>query len=176
MKAGNPFRTFALPLAFVCCAVFAQAKTDYTLNGDQVHFRVPPEWTAIMEKSDGDPQAVIFQVPDATAQGTEETASVTIKTRMLKDGVDFNGFVQDEFERSKGQAGYENDTSNKDATIHRYFVVRSKTRYLVRDHYQQNGTVAVQLRCQRPLLDATPKDWSDRFDASCASVIASMKR
>ena len=67
--------------ALFSSALFAQAKTDYALNGDQVRFRVPPDWTAIMEKADGDPQAVIFQVPDPTAQGTEDTASVTIKTR-----------------------------------------------------------------------------------------------
>ena len=54
----------ALTLAFASSLAFAQAKTDYTLNGGSVHFHVPGDWTAIMEKSDGDPQAVIFQVPD----------------------------------------------------------------------------------------------------------------
>jgi len=169
-------KSLALPLALVSCVAFAQAKTDYALNGDQVHFRVPPEWTAIMEKADGDPQAVIFQVPDPSAQGTEDTASVTIKTRSLKAAADFAGFVQDEFERSKGQGGYENDASNKDSSVHRYYVVRNKTRYLVRDAYQLNGNVAIEVRCQRPLIDATPKTWSDAFDASCASVVASLKK
>lgn len=156
--------------------VFAQAKTDYSLNAGQVNFHVPPEWTAIMEKADGDPQAVIFQVPDPVAQGSEDTASVTVKTRSLKASADFQGFVTDEFERSKGQAGYEADSANKDSTVHRYFVTRGKTRYLVRDSYQLSGNVAIEVRCQRPLLDATPKDWSDRFDASCASVVASLKK
>jgi hypothetical protein len=174
--SATRFIATALPLALVASLAFAQAKTDYALNGDQVKFKVPPDWTAIMEKADGDPQAVIFTVPDASAQGSEDTASVTVKTRVLKDGVDFNSFVQDEFERSKGQSGYEADTSNKDSSIHRYFVQRNKTRYLVRDHYQQNGTVAVEVRCQRPLIDGTPADWSAKFDAGCANVIASMKR
>ena len=157
-------------------ALFAQAKTDYALNGDQVRFRVPPEWTAIMEKADGDPQAVIFQVPDPTAQGTEDTASVTIKTRSLKASADFNTFVQDEFERSKGQSGYENDSTNKDSSVHRYFVERSKTRYLVRDSYLLTSNIAIEVRCQRPLLEGTPQAWNDTFDANCASVFASLKR
>jgi hypothetical protein len=168
-------KALALPLAIVACAAFAQAKTDYTLNDGQIHFHVPPDWTAIMEKSDGDPQAVIFQVPDASAQGSEDTASVTVKTRSLKSGDQFNGFVQDAFERAKGQAGYENDSSNKEPSTHRYFVNRGKTRYLVRDNYELKGNVAIEVRCQRPLLDATPKDWTDHFDAACAAVFASLK-
>ena len=169
-------KALALPLAIVSCALFAQAKTDYELNAGQVRFHVPPDWTAIMEKSDGDPQAVIFQVPDAAAQGSEDTASVTVKTRSLKASADFSGFVTEEFERAKGQAGYETDSANKDSSAHRYYVMRNKTRYLVRDTYQLTGNVAVEVRCQRPLIDATPKDWSDRFDAACASVVASLKR
>lgn len=169
-------KILALPLAIISLAAFAQAKTDYALNAGQVHFRVPPEWTAIMEKADGDPQAVIFQVPDASAQGSEDTASVTVKTRSLKASADFTGFVTDEFERSKGQAGYENDSANKDSSAHRYFVTRNKTRYLVHDNYELAGNVAVLVRCQRPLLEGTPKDWSDSFDASCASVVASLKK
>jgi hypothetical protein len=168
-------KALALPFALVSLAAFAQAKTDYALNAGAVHFRVPPDWSAIMEKADGDPQAVIFQVPDPSAQGTEDTASVTVKTRSLKASGDFQGFVTDEFERSKGQAGYETDSATKDSSSHNYFVTRSKTRYHMHDTYQLNGNVAVLVRCQRPILDATPREWRDRFDASCASVIASMK-
>jgi hypothetical protein len=169
-------KALALLLALASPLVFAQAKTDYTLNEGQVHFHVPPDWTAIMEKSDGDPQAVVFQVPDPATQGSEDTASVTIKTRSLKASADFQGFVTDEFERAKGQAGYETDSSNKDSSVHRYFVTRSKTRYLVRDAYQLNGNVAIEVRCQRPLLDGTPPEWNDRFDANCAAVVASLKK
>lgn len=168
-------KRLSLLLAFVSAIAFAQAKTRYELNAGQVHFTVPPDWTAIMEKSDGDPQAVIFQVPDPAVSGTEDTASVTVKTRSLKAAADFAGFVQDSFERSKGQSGYENDSSNKDSSLHRYFVMRGKTRYLVADHYLLTGNVGVELRCQRPLLEATPQSWTDGFDGACARVFASLK-
>ena len=65
-------KTLALPLAIACCAALAQAKTDYELNAGQVHFHVPGDWTAIMEKADGDPQAVIFQVPEHRLTGRPE--------------------------------------------------------------------------------------------------------
>jgi len=39
-----------------------------------------------------------------------------------------------------------------------------------------NANVGIEVRCQRPLLDATPKEWNDRFDAACTSVVASLKK
>jgi beta-galactosidase GanA len=160
---------------FAAAAAHAQAKTDYSLNGDQVRFHVPAGWTAIMEKADGNPQAVAFQVPDASAQGSEDVANVTVKTRELKDASQFAATVQDEFERSKAQGRYEIDPSNKDNAIHQYFVVRGKTKYLVRDSFQLSGSIAVEVRCQRPLLASTPASWNAEFDTACGAVVASLK-
>jgi hypothetical protein len=168
-------KPIALTLALASSLAFAQAKTDYTLNAGSVHFHVPGDWTAIMEKSDGNPQAVAFQVPDASAQGSEDTASVTVKTRQLKDASQFAATVQDEFERSKAQGGYETDPANKDTSVHQYFVVRSKTKYLVRDTFQLSGNIAIEVRCQRPLLASTPASWTAEFDNACGAVVASLK-
>ena len=126
-----------------------------------------------MEKADGDPQAVIFEVPDPTAQGTEDTASVTIKTRSLKASADFNGFVQDEFERSKGQSGYENDSSNKDSSVHRYFVEAqqdaiSGARRLSPDLQHRDRSALPATAAGR---NATA--WNDTFDADAPAVFAS---
>lgn len=164
----------ALLLALPGATLHAQGTTGYSLNGDAIHFRVPADWTAVMEKSDGNPQAIAFQVPDPSAQGSQDTANVTIKTRQLKDASEFTATVQDEFQRSKGQAGYEADPSNRDAGAHQYFVVRGKTKYLVRDAFQLIGTIAVDVRCQRPLLSATPAAWNAQFDAACSAVVASL--
>lgn len=167
---------FVLLAAVFASSAVAQGRTDYTLNEGQVHFRVPPDWTAIMEKTDGNPQAVAFQVPDAAAQGSEDTANVTVKTRQLKAAAEFAGVVQDEFERSRAQGGYESDASNKDTSIHQYFVVRGKTRYLVRDSFYLTGTTAVEVRCQRPLLATTPAAWNTQFDSACSNVVASLRQ
>lgn len=155
---------------------FAQGKTDYTLNNGQVHFHVPASWTAMMEKTDGNPQAVAFQVPDASAQGSDDAADATVKTRQLKGSAEFAGVVQDELERAKSQGGYEKDASNADPSVHQYFVVRGKTKYLVRDSFYLTSDIAVEVRCQRPLLASTPAAWSKEFDAACDNVVASLKR
>ena len=164
----------ALAAVFATCA-FAQGKTDYTLNEGQVHFHVPASWTAVMEKTEGSPQAVAFQVPDSSAQGSDDSATVTVKTRQLTAPTAFAGVVQDELDRSKAQGGYETDATNKDSAIHQYFVVRGKTKYLVRDSFYLTGNIAVEVRCQRPLLSATPAAWNAEFDSACNSVVDSLK-
>ncbi|MEP6511844.1 MAG: hypothetical protein ABJB02_09635 [Dokdonella sp.] len=157
---------------------FAQDKTDYTLNDGQVHFHVPAGWNAIMEKADGNPQAVAFQVPDAAAQGGEDSASVTVKTRQLQGAVTFNAVVQEEFEHAKSQGGYSSDAAGTDASVHQYSVVRGKTKYFVSDSFtlSGSGSIVTQVRCQRPLLDKTPAAWATQFDSACASVVASLKQ
>jgi hypothetical protein len=153
---------------------FAQDKTDYTLNDDKVHFHVPPGWTAVMEKNDGNPQAVAFQVPDATAQGSDDSATVTVKSRLLKTPEQFDSVVLEERLHAKEQAGYALDISNTDGAINQYFVMRGKTKYLVRDRFHRSGAFAVAVRCQRPLLDKTPPEWNTGFDSACDSVTASL--
>ena len=157
-------------------AALAQGKTDYSLNDGQVNFRVPADWTALMEKTEGNPQAIAFQVPDASAQGSEDTASVTVKTRALANPAQFSVVVQDETSRARSQPGYETDGAPGDGSIHRYFVVRGKTKYRVHDSFVQRGGVAVEVRCQRPLLASTPEAWNTQFDGACASVVASLRQ
>ena len=156
--------------------VLAQGKTDYSLNGGQVNFHVPADWTALMEKAEGNPQAIAFQVPDASAQGSDDTASVTVKTRELANAAQFSVVVQDETSRARSQPGYEADGAAGDSSTHRYFVVRGKTKYSVHDSFMQRGDIAVEVRCQRPLLAATSAAWNTQFDGACASVVASLRQ
>ena len=152
----------------------AQNASDYALNDGAVHFHVPASWSAVMEKKEGNPQAVAFQVPDPSAQGSDDSATVTVKTRQLADPSAFAATVQEEFERAKAQPGFEVDPANKNAAVRQYFVTRGKTRYLVRDGAQLAGNVAVEVRCQRPLLAATPAAWNAQFDRDCDAVVASL--
>lgn len=171
-----PILSALLLSALFASAAVAQGRTDYTLNEGQVHFRVPAGWNAVMEKTEGDPQAVAFQVPDETAQGSEDSATVVVKTRRLKAPAAFAAFVQDEHARAESQGGYAKDASNRNDSLHQYFVVRGKTRYLVRDSYFLSGETAVEVRCQRPLLDATPAAWNAQFDSACDGVTTSLKK
>lgn len=173
----KPIRCLPILFALVCAAgVHAQDTRDYTLNDGHVHFHVPAGWAAIMEKHDGNPQAIAFEVPDPSAKGSEDSATVTVKTRQLSGATTFTQAVQEEFDRAKAQTGYASDPSATDASAHQYFVVRGKTKYLVRDSFLLSGTVVAHVRCQRPLLDKTPSAWNSDFDNACNRVVASLKQ
>jgi hypothetical protein len=166
----------ALASTMLSTVVLAQGKTDYSLNDGQVNFHVPGDWTALMEKTEGNPQAIAFEVPDASAQGSEDTASVTVKTRELANPAQYSVVVQDETSRARSQPGYEADGVASDDWTHRYFVMRGKTKYRVHDSFVQRAGVAVEVRCQRPLLASTPEAWNTQFDGACASVVASLRQ
>jgi len=162
-------------LLLAAASASAQEHSDYNLNDGKVRFSVPAGWSAIMEKSDGNPQAIIYQVNDPATAGTEDTASVTVKTRQLKSPAEFADAKQNEMLLSKAQTGYEASADGSDNGIHNYFVMRGKTRYAIRDRFVLMGSIAVQVRCQRPLLDSTTKDWTSQFYAGCDSVATSLK-
>lgn len=167
----------SLPLILLLATggAFAQAGADYNLNDGNIRFSVPEGWSAIMEKSDGNPQAIIFHVIDPAAAGTDDTASVTVKTRQLKTAEDFADAMQNEMLLSKAQTGYEAALDGSTSGVHHYHVLRGKTRYDIRDRFSLIGTIAVQVRCQRPMLDATTREWIGHFDSGCDSVAASLK-
>ena len=128
-----------------------------------------------MEKQEGNPQAVAFHVPDPSAQGSEDSATVTVKTRQLKSVADFADATQNEMSLSKAQTGYEAALDGSNTGIHHYHVMRGKTRYDIRDRFTLMGTIAVQVRCQHPELNATGKAWTSSFDSGCDSVATSLK-
>ena len=156
-------------------AALAQERSSYSLHDDRIQFRAPAGWVAIMEKTGGPSQAIAFQIPDNSAQGSEDIADATVKTRELKDASEFNAFLEGELDRPRAQAGYEVDTSNADGAVHQYFVTNGPTRYLVRDSFMLRGDIAVEVRCRRPLLANTSDAWKRQFDSACDALVASLK-
>lgn len=166
------FLSAALAAAFAGDA--RAQRSDFTLNDGQVSFHVPGGWVAVMEKTEGNPQAIAFQINSEATQGTEDSATAVVKTRRLGSAT-FSDFVADEKARAAEQGDYAKDAANKDDAVHQYFVKRGQTRYLVRDSYARHGDVAVEVRCQRPLLASLPAEWNAQFDKGCAGVAASLK-
>ena len=173
----NPRSLLSAFLLSALCAMPAFAQDSaYSLHDGKVNFNVPPGWTAVMQKTDGNPQAIAFHVPDPAAAGGDDTASVTVKTRHLANDSQFGVVVREQIDHARQQPGYEADPAGTDATTHRYHVVRGKTKYFVRDSFQAVGGVAVEVRCQRPLLDASSAAWNARFDSDCGALVASLTR
>ena len=176
MNESRIMATLTLALLLTGQGAIAAGASQQTLDDGKVHFSVPSGWSTIMEKSDGNPQAIVIQAPDASAATSADAATITVKTRSLDDPSQFASAVQSEFDRSKSQPGYKRDTTVADGSAHQYFVQRGKTRYLVRDSFFLTGTIAVQVRCQRPLIDAIPPSWTSSFDTTCGHVFDSLKQ
>lgn len=168
-------KRFILTLLLVAGSAAAQSTSSFNLNDGKIQFSVPQGWSAIIEKSDGNPQAIIFQVTDPATAGTDDAATVTVKTRQLKSPEGFAAATADEMALSRAQSGYEIALDGSETGAHHYFVMRGKTRYSIHDRFSLVGNIAVQVRCQRPLLDATTKAWSASFDSDCKNVAASVK-
>src|SRR5690606_977719 len=115
---SNPMKLLPLILLAAIGSAHAQDRTSYNLNDGKITFSVPQGWSAIMEKSDGNPQAITFQIADPAAVGTDDMASVTVKTRQLKSAADSAEATHNEMLLSKAQTGYEAALDGSNTGIH----------------------------------------------------------
>src|SRR5664279_2283213 len=121
----------------------AQDTGDYALAQGFVTFKAPPEWPVIMQKSEGNPQFIAFQVKDPADTGTGEASRVTVETKLLDDSGNFQSMVNGALIRLKQSPGYEQRSEGVDASVLRYFALNGKTRYEYRETWYLNGHVLV---------------------------------
>lgn len=166
----------SLLVAALVASATAAASADFDLNGGSVHFRAPADWPVIMQVSEGNPQVIAFQVKDPATEGTEEGSRVTVTSKKLGDGNAFQSMVNGALEKAKQQTGFEQDKDNTDSSSLRYYAAESKTRYHYREHFYYKNGLGVQLRCARPVLDKTSKEWVATFEKGCDEIAASLAK
>src|SRR5215468_8401184 len=135
----------------VASAFAAESKADYTLYERILKFKAPAEWNVIMEKRDGNPQFIAFQVKDPADAGNNEIAQVTVSAKLMHD----SSFFQ---QVSEGV----------DPTVMRYYAMNGKTRYEYRETFYLVTHLFLHVRCSRPLLKETTAAWTDAYDKGCA--------
>jgi hypothetical protein len=160
-------------IAAVCA--HAQGAGDYALAQGFVTFKAPPEWPVIMQKAEGNPQFIAFQVKDPADAGTGEASRVTVETKLLDDSGNFQAMVNGALARVKQSPGYEQRTDGVDASVLRYFALNGKTRYEYRETWYLNGHVLVHVRCARPMLPATTAAWTADYEKGCGQIMQSLK-
>ena len=161
-------------------AVFAASATadengDFTLDQGFVKFKAPPEWPVIMQKTEGNPQFIAFQVKDPADTGTGESTRVTVDTKLLDDSANFQALVNAGMDKAKLLPGYEQRNENVDASVLRYFALNNKTRYEYRETWYLSGHVVVHVRCMRPMLAATTPQWSAAYEKGCTQIMQSAR-
>lgn len=166
----------ALLFATLVASATAAASADFQLNGGSVHFTAPSDWPVIMQMSEGNPQVVAFSVKDPAAAGTDETSRVTVTSKKLNDGAAFQSLVNGALDKAKQQQGYEQDKDSTDTSSLRYYAAEGKTRYHYTEHFYFKNSLGVQLRCARPVLEKTSKEWVAGFEKGCEEIAASLAK
>jgi len=160
--------------ALLSAGAAAETPGEFSLNSGLVKFVAPTTWPVIMQKTEGNPQAVAFQVKDPADEGTGEATRVTISTKLLDDTSNFQALVNADVDKGKQMPDYEKRDSS-DATVLRFFARNGKARYEYRDTWYLNGHVMVHVRCARPLLEKTTAQWTADYEKGCAQIMASAK-
>jgi hypothetical protein len=129
-----------------------------------------------MQMSEGNPQVVAFSVKDPAAAGTDESSRVTVTSKKLADGAAFQAMVSGAQEKARQQQDFNADKEkdNADSSSLRYSAAEGKTRYHYREHFFFKNGLGVQLRCARPLLDKTSREWVASFEKGCDEIAASL--
>ena len=164
--------TAAVLLAFVSTRACA---ADYTLFEKIIKFQAPSDWTVIMEKQDGNPQFMAFQVKDPADPASNEITQVTVNAKLMHDSSFFQQQVDAATDKAKALPGFEQTTEGVEPTVMRYFAMNGKTRYEYRETFYLVSHLFLHIRCSRPMLPETTKAWSDSYEKGCADLMASLK-
>jgi hypothetical protein len=156
-------------------AFAAESKADYTLYEHIVKFKAPSDWNVIMEKKDGNPQFIAFQVKDPADSGNNEIAQVTVSAKLMHDSSFFQQQVDAATDKAKQLPGFEQVTEGVDPTVMRYYAMNGKTRYEYRETFYLVTHLFLHIRCSRPLLKETTAAWTDGWNKNCAELMMSLK-
>ena len=165
----------ALLLLFCSAGAAAQSKSDYTLYENIIKFKAPSEWPVIMEKKDGNPQFIAFQVKDPADTNSTELSQVTVNAKLLHDSSFFQQQVDAATDKAKQSPGFEQVTEGVDPTVFRYYAMNGKTRYEYRETFYLTSHLLLHIRCARPMLPNTTREWTDAYNKGCAELMQALK-
>jgi hypothetical protein len=150
------------------------AAADYSLYENIIKFKAPSEWPVIIEKKEGNPQFIAFQIRDPADPANNEMTQVTINARLMHDSSFFQQQVDAATDKAKQLPGFELATA-ADPNVFRYYAMNGKTRYEYRETFYLVSHLLLHIRCVRPMLAETTQAWTDAYDKNCADLMHSLK-
>jgi hypothetical protein len=168
----SPLRLIAILALLVCSSASA---ADYSIYENIIKFKTPADWNVIMEKKEGNPQFMAFQIRDPADPASNEISQVTINARLMHDSSFFQQQVDAATDKDKQLPGFEQVTEGVDPTVMRYFAMNGKTRYEYRETFYLVSHLFLHIRCARPMLAATTQAWTDAYNKGCGDLMASLK-
>jgi hypothetical protein len=150
------------------------AAADYSLFENIVKFSAPSDWPVLMEKKNGNPQFIAFQIKDPADPENNEIAQVTVNAKLMHDSTFFQQQVDAATDKAHQLPGFELATAS-DPNVFRYYAMNGKTRYEYRETFYLVSHLLLHVRCVRPMLAETTQAWSDAYDKDCAAIMQSLK-
>lgn len=150
------------------------AAADYSLFENIVKFSAPSDWPVLMEKKNGNPQFIAFQIKDPADPENNDIAQVTVNAKLMHDSSFFQQQVDAATDKAHQLPGFELAKAS-DPNVFRYYAINGKTRYEYRETFYLVSHLLLHVRCVRPMLAATTQAWSDQYDKDCADIMQSLK-
>lgn len=151
------------------------AAAEYSLHGDSVRFSVPGDWSAIMQKTEGNPQFYAFQVHNPNAPTTLTRVSVTVN--QMADRAAVEAYVRDAVRNAESSKGYEAMDGNKPtAGSLRYSADEDGQRQVYRKDFFQHDNTVVTLLCVRPQAAPAGAAWLHAYEQACARIATDLSR
>jgi len=162
--------------AFIVMLVVSSgaAAADHALFENIIRFQAPDDWSVIMEKKDGNPQFIAFQVRDPADPGSNEITQVTVNAKLMHDSTFFQQQVDAATDKAKQLPGFE-VAKAADPNVFRYYAMNGKTRYEYKETFYLVSHLLLHVRCVRPMLAETTQAWSDAYDKRCADLMQQLK-
>lgn len=165
-----------IALCFVL-AVFAPAcmAAQFTFSNGNIEVTVPDGWPRIMQTK-GNPETMVFQVPDPSPTAKDTLARVAVTTQRMGDIASFERFVAENVNHAHTLAQFDADAARSTPTAIYYTAEEGHiSQTYVERYYFRNG-YAIMVRCVRPTHSEAGASWTAAFDRGCASVAASVKQ
>ncbi|HET8898370.1 MAG TPA: hypothetical protein VFN09_06350 [Rhodanobacteraceae bacterium] len=151
------------------------AAASHQLDQGRVRFTAPDGWTVIMEKTDGDPQFLVFQVPNPQAPGT--LSRIGVRLESVAGATGFSDDVKTALRKAKDGQGYKALPAQPGeyATL-RYETAAEGVRQSVRLSFIHHGDRAIELSCIRPLEVTASGRWLADWNRACDELAKQLEQ
>jgi len=164
----------AATLALGLVATLPAVAADNNMAGGSVHFSTPDAWQEILQ-TDGDPETLVFQVPDPSPTGQLVLARITVTVKAESDIAGFQAYVSQASAKASSLPGYQNTAKAAESNSYGYTAREAGVAAVYRELYWYKDGHAIQLRCLRPQQSKAGAAWIAAFDKGCTALAAQLK-
>lgn len=148
--------------------------SQFTFATGGFKITVPDGWPRIMQ-SHGDPESMVFQVPDSSPSARNALARVVVTSQSVRDIASFEHFVAEHTNHAHTLPHFKADAQRSTSTSLYYTATDGHVKQTYVERYFFHEGYAILVRCVRPTHSQAGAAWTAAFDRGCASVAASIK-